>query len=96
MLLLRAKALVAVERFGLALYDLEALSSSLRREHTAEADDMIKRIKEWIAQEQDGLERLREEAADQCCGCGAHSHDEESGEEEGVEGEGERKIVEVE
>lgn len=45
--------------------DLEALSSSLRREQTAEADTLIKRIKTWIAQEQTSLECLRD---------GSHGH----------------------
>lgn len=95
LLLLRAKALVAIERFGLALYgeplfslissltltsrlpslaDLEALSSSLRREHTAEADAMIQSIKTWISQEQRGLEELRKEAADAALQVHEHSH----------------------
>ncbi|KAK4052852.1 hypothetical protein OIV83_002140 [Microbotryomycetes sp. JL201] len=92
LLLLRAKALTQIERFGLALYDLEALSSSLRREHTSEADTMIKSIKAWISQEQRGLQDLQREARDAAalhsddedtCSCCQHGHsDEEVLEEE--------------
>ncbi|KAM0786963.1 hypothetical protein ACM66B_002382 [Microbotryomycetes sp. NB124-2] len=98
LLLLRAKALTQIERFGLALYDLEALSSSLRREHTSEADTMIKSIKAWISQEQRGLQDLQREARDaaalhsdeDACSCCQHGHsqdeeDEEEGEEEAEE-----------
>ncbi|KAK4057355.1 hypothetical protein OIO90_001422 [Microbotryomycetes sp. JL221] len=101
LLLLRAKALTHIERFGLALYDLEALSSSLRREHTGEADSMIKSIKAWISQEQRGLLDLQREARDAAlhldddeCSCCAHDHelaedeiDDDDEEDEEVEGE---------
>lgn len=58
--------------FVLVSADLEALSSSLRREHTAEADAMIQSIKTWISQEQRGLEELRKEAADAAIQVEAH------------------------
>jgi hypothetical protein len=81
--------------------DLEALSSSLRKEQTLEAEQMIESIKRWISQEQRELEELRKEVPDahnHCrCDCESHLHEEgdvaegdekESGEGE-CEGEGE-------
>lgn len=63
--------------------DLEALSSSLRREHTSEADSMIKSIKAWISSEQRGLQDMQREPHDaevHDCDCAYdhhHDHDHE-------------------